>query len=184
MLSADLEHFKRGKPDPFLWYQEIIEIMMTRFKFIAIIILAFVVACQSPVDLSQPPEIRYGEDMCTECGMIISEPRFASAYYTVDGDARRFDDIGGMASHHTGLQEDVAQFWVHDYDTEEWIIADQAFFVMSDHLHTPMDFGVVAFSDQERAQKLASEINAMVMTFEGLMESFNDRIASHEHSDS
>jgi copper chaperone NosL len=158
--------------------------MMTRFKFIVLIILALVVACQSPVDLSQPPEIHYGEDMCTECGMIISEPRFAAAYYTVDGDARRFDDIGGMASHHAEQQEEVAQFWIHDYDTEEWIIADQAFFVMSDQLHTPMDFGVVAFSDQAHAQKLASEINAMVMTFEGLMESFNDQIASHEHTDS
>jgi len=158
--------------------------MMTRSKFIVLITLAFLVACQSPVDLSQPPEIRYGEDMCTECGMIISEPRFAAAYYSVDGDARRFDDIGGMASHHAENQEDVAHFWVHDYDTEEWIIADQAFFVMSDQLHTPMDFGVVAFSDHTRAQELASELNAMVMTFEAVMESFREGTTSHEHSDS
>jgi copper chaperone NosL len=116
--------------------------------------------------------------------MIISEPRFAAAYYTVDGDARRFDDIGGMASYHAENQEDVAQFWVHDYDTEEWIIADQAFFVMSDQFHTPMDFGVVAFSDQSRAQELASESTTMVMTFEAIMESFQDGATSHEHSDS
>ncbi len=158
--------------------------MMTRSKLIVFLTLAFLVACQSPVDLSQPPEIHYAEDVCTECGMIISEPRFAAAYYTVDGDARRFDDIGGMASHHAEKQEDVAQFWVHDYDTEEWIIADQAFFVMSDQLHTPMDFGVVAFSDQPRAQELASEFTAMVMTFESVMDSFQNGTTSHEHSDS
>lgn len=158
--------------------------MMTRSKFIVFLILTFLVACRSPVDLSEPPEIRYGEDTCTECGMIISEPRFAAAYYTVDGDARRFDDIGGMASYHAENQEDVAQFWVHDYDTEEWIIADQAFFVMSDQIHTPMDFGVVAISGQSRAQELASEFNTMVMTFEAVMESFKDGTTSHGHSDS
>ena len=157
---------------------------MTCTKIIVFITLAFLVACQSPVDLSEPPEIRYGEEMCTECGMIISEPRFAAAYYTVDGNAQRFDDIGGMASHHAENQEDVAQFWVHDYDTEEWIIADQAFFVMSDQVHTPMGFGVIAISDQSRAQELASEFNAMVMTFEAVMESFKDGTNSHEHSDS
>ncbi len=158
--------------------------MMTRSKFIVFLILTFLVSCQSPVDLSEPPEIRYGEEMCRECGMIISEPRFAAAYYTADGNARRFDGIGGMASHHAENQEDVAQFWVHDYDTEEWIIADQAFFVMSDQLHTPMDFGVVAFSDQSRAQEHASEFTAMVMTFEAVMDSFQDGTTSHEHSDS
>jgi copper chaperone NosL len=158
--------------------------MMTRSKSIVFLILTFLVACRSPVDLSEPPEIRYGEDTCTECGMIISEPRFAAAYYTVDGNAQRFDDIGGMASHHAEHQEDVAQFWVHDYDTEEWIIADQAFFVMSDQIHTPMDFGVVAISGQSRAQELAAEFNTMVMTFEAVMESFKDGNTSHEHSDS
>jgi len=157
---------------------------MTRSKHILLLAIVLLVACQSQADLSQPPEIRYGEDMCTECGMIISEPRFAAAYYTVDGDARRFDDIGGMARHYAENQEDVVHFWVHDYDTEEWIIADQAFFVMSDQIHTPMDFGVVAISDQSRAQELASEFNTMVMTFEAVMESFKDGNTSHEHSDS
>ena len=85
-----------------------------------------------------------------------------------------------MAIHHTENQEDVAQFWVHDYHTEAWIIADQAFFVMSDQLQTSMDFGVVAFSDQTRTQKLASEINAMVMTFEAVMESLSRQGPHHQ----
>lgn len=158
--------------------------MMTRSKFFIFLILTFLVACQSPADLSEPPDIRYGEDLCTECGMIISEPRFAAAYYTVDSDARRFDDIGGMAIHHAENQEDVAHFWVHDYDTEEWIMADQAFFVMSDQIHTPMDFGVIAISNQSRAEELASKYNTMVTTFKAVMESFEDGTNSHEHSDS
>jgi hypothetical protein len=47
-----------------------------------------------------------------------------------------------------------------------------------------MGFGVVAFSDQNRAQKLASGVDAMVMSFEEMIESFREGTASHEHSDS
>jgi len=157
---------------------------MSRIIFLAVLVLLLLGACQSQVDLSQPPEIRYGEDVCTKCSMIISEARFAAAYYTEQGDARRFDDIGGLFIYHAENQEDVAQFWVHDYETEEWIKADQAFYVTSDQLHTPMGFGLIAFSDQERAKRIASESNTMVMSFDDILMSFMDGSAEQEHSDS
>jgi copper chaperone NosL len=116
--------------------------------------------------------------------MIISDPRFAAAYYTTDGDSKQFDDIGGMAVHHAEHQEQIAQFWVHDFDTEQWLKADQAHFVMSDQIHSPMDYGIVAFSDQARAMEFASTNNAMVMSFEAIMDSFSAGSTSHEHSDS
>ena len=153
-------------------------------KIILLVVMILFAACASQVDLSQPPEIFYGEDVCSECGMIISDPRFAAAYYTTDGDSKQFDDIGGMAVHHAEHQEQIAQFWVHDFDTEQWLKADQAYFVMSDQIHTPMDFGIAAFSDEVRAKEFASSNNAMVMSFEAILDSFTDGSTSHEHSDS
>ena len=158
--------------------------MFTTRTFILLVVLLLLGACQSQPDLSQPPEIVYGEDVCTECGMIISEARFASAYYTQDGEARIFDDIGGMLTHHADNQEDVAQFWVHDYETEEWIVAENAFYVSGEELHTPMGFGVVAFSNQARAQNFAEQSQAMVMTLDGLMDKYMLGSDTHEHSDS
>lgn len=114
-------------------------------------------ACQFQPDISQPPEILFGEDICSECGMIISEARYAAVYYTPTGEARRFDDIDGMLTLHARQQEDVAQFWVYDYITEQWIIANQACFVKNVELHTPMGFSLVAFSDRLRAK--SSQIN-------------------------
>ena len=152
--------------------------------YILLVALFILAACQAQADPSQPPEIFYGEDVCVECGMIISEPRFAASYYTTDGDARHFDDIGGMAVHHAEHQENITQFWVHDFDTEDWIKADQGYFVMSDQVHSPMNYGIVAFSDEARAQEFASANNAMVMSFDAVMDSFIDGSASHEHSDS
>jgi len=153
-------------------------------NFILLALLVVLVACQAQTDLSQPPEIVYGEDVCTECGMIISEPRFASAYYTQDGEARSFDDIGGMLTHHAEQQEDVAQFWVHDYETEEWIVAEEAFYVSGKELHTPMGYGVVAFSNQERAQNFADQSKAMVMSFAAIMQVYMEGSETNEHSDS
>ena len=54
----------------------------------------------------------------------------------------------------------------------------------SEALHTPMGFGVVAFSDQVRAQQFAEGSNTMVMSFDAIMKSYMDGNASHEHTDS
>ncbi len=158
--------------------------MLNTKTFILLALLVVLGACQAQPDLSQPPEIVYGEDMCTECGMIISEPRFAAAYYTQDGEARGFDDIGGMLTHHAEHQEKVAQFWVHDYETEEWIVAEEAFYVSGEELHTPMGFGVVAFSDQERAESFAAQSQVMFMSFDSIMDKYMHGDESHEHTDS
>ena len=151
---------------------------------VLLLVCILLTSCQSQVDFSQPPEIFYGEDVCVECSMIISDPRFAAAYYTSDGDSKLFDDIGGMAVHHAKHQDQTGQFWVHDFETEEWIKADGAYFVMSDQIHSPMDYGVVAFSDEARAMEFATENNAMVMSFESVLSAFQGGSTSHDHSDS
>lgn len=122
-------------------------------------------ACGAAIDFDAPPEIRYGEDICEHCNMIISEDRFAGAYYTVDGEQRLFDDLGGMATYYNLNQEDVAQFWVHDYETKEWLDAASAFFAGGE-FYTPMSFGIVAFSTAEQAEAFAAENDGMLMTFD------------------
>ena len=78
----------------------------------------------------------------------------------------------------------MARFWVHDYGTEEWIPAGEAVYVSGNELHTPMGFGVVAFSNPQRAQDFAAGSSAMVMSFEALMDKYMQGESSHGHSDS
>jgi copper chaperone NosL len=139
------------------------------------------IACSQTPVLDQPPEIRYGQDVCDECNMIINEPRFAAAYYTSDGEARRFDDIGDMCTYHLKHQEEVDRFYVHDYDTEEWLQAETATFVLSEQVYTPMAFGVVAFTERASADSFAERENGIVMSFEHLMDHFGMEDADHEH---
>jgi copper chaperone NosL len=144
---------------------------MGRGVAIVVLFLAALLAasCGSEPDFDQPPEIRYGEDTCERCLMIINEARYAAAYVTRDGQERRFDDIGGMIDHHKEMAEDVAVFWVHDYDTEDWLKAESAHFVMNADQYTPMGYGIVAFGDSGRAETWADEQGGMVMSFTDLL---------------
>ena len=126
-------------------------------------------ACGAAVDFDKPPDIVYGEDICERCSMIINEARYASAYVTDDGEAHRFDDIGGMLTHYQETAADVVVFWVHDFDSEEWVRANEAYFVKGDHI-TPMGFGIVAFAERDSAEAwAATEEGSMIMTFAELL---------------
>jgi len=147
-----------------------------KFLFLfALLSLSLLAACGGGPDLNEPPDVRYGEDVCERCLMIINEARYAAAYVTPDGEPRLFDDIGGMAAHidealEGGALEDGAVFWVHDYDTEEWLKAEEAFYVESEELATPMGFGIVAFADRERAEAWAAEQVGTLRSYSELFE--------------
>jgi len=137
---------------------------------LSLVLIGFVMlGCQSSAQFDKPPDIRYGEDVCDECRMIINEPRFAAAYVTRQGEVRRFDDIGDMVQYHRKHAEEVAVFWVHDFETEEWLRADQAVFVISSEIHTPMGHGIVAVRDRGRAERLMASLRGKVLTWQELL---------------
>jgi len=117
----------------------------------------------------QPPKIRYGEDMCDECKMLISEARFAAAYVTENGETRRFDDVGGMFVYHQKHPEPVARYWVHDYNSGAWIRADRATFVQSPEIQTPMGYGVVALASRAEAESLAQAKGGKILSLQDLL---------------
>lgn len=128
---------------------------MKRIPVLVLLAVAFMLglmACGGGTSLDEPPEILYGQDVCDECNMIINEPRHAAAYVTAGGEARRFDDIGDMLAYNQRNQADVHQFWVHDYNTEAWVKAAEAFFVVRSGQPTPMGWGILAFADQASAE--------------------------------
>jgi len=132
------------------------------------------VACGKGQSEVKPPEIHYGETECIQCRMIISDARFAAGYTYAVSEGRYesvpFDDIGGMliyASKHPEHQ--IAAFWVHDFTTEEWIRAQDAFYVFSQHLETPMAFGTAALETREKAEELAAEYHGELLDWDGLL---------------
>ncbi len=139
---------------------------------LAALTLLMLVGCGQSVNTDAPPEIMYGQDVCDRCGMIISEEKFAAAYWTKDGEAHRFDDIGGMLAYTAENPQDIASYWVHDITTGEWIRAENAYYVLDSDLMTPMGFGIAACAEEDQAHALAyGKEDVLVMNFADLLSS-------------
>ncbi len=132
------------------------------------------VACAQGQDQVAPPEIHYGEDVCVECNMIISDARFAAGYaYEISPgryESIAFDDIGDMLIHaDKHAEHQVVAWYVHDYASQEWLDATQATYVFSNELKTPMAQGLAAHASMADAQEMAAELNGEVLDWDGLL---------------
>lgn len=145
---------------------------MTRRLLVLLAVVALLGAlgaCGSE-SASGPPSISYGRDACADCHMIIEDPRFAAAYRTSGGEARVFDDPGDLFIYGTRTGELAAgRSWVHDYDTEEWVDADQAWYVRSSSIDSPMARGLAAFGAQAAAEAFASDVSGEVLRWNDVL---------------
>ena len=135
--------------------------------------LALLAGCARGSATPAPPEIRYGEDQCAHCTMIISDPRFAAgvAYEIEPGryESLAFDDIGDMLAEVSSHPERVVvEYYVHDYTTKEWLDATEAHFVVSAALPSPMGSGITAHASAEAAAAHAAELQGLVLTWDEL----------------
>lgn len=135
-----------------------------RYRVLSLLLSLLVLAGCGGGAVEEPPEIRYGEDACDQCHMIIGEPRFAAAYIAEDGTARRFDDVGEMFLYAYESGETVREAWVHDYDDESWLESDAATFVHDPGLMTPMGWGVAAFRSGDQAEAYRSEHGGVLLS--------------------
>lgn len=130
-------------------------------------------ACTAQPSEPVPPKIHYGEDICSDCGMIINEPRFAGAY-AVEQEPGRFesfvfDDIGDLLLHmYKNKTLKGVDWWVHDYHSEEWIDAPTAFYVLSNQIKTPMGYGIAAFAEESAAKEFAAGVDGKLLSWDDL----------------
>ena len=132
-------------------------------------LLITLAACSSSSGEAQPPEIHYGEDVCDACGMLISDAKFAAASVDQDGTAHKFDDIGDLVAYYTQHADaNVKAYFVHDYPSEKWLRAENAYFVQSPQIQTPMAHGIAAYADRAAAEAAAQKYGVKVMAFDEL----------------
>jgi copper chaperone NosL len=118
-----------------------------------------------------PPSIRYGEDVCARCGMIVSDPRYAAALRFRDVRGERvtiYDDVGELflALTQPG-EEEPTEVWVHDATTRAWTDGRGALYVIGD-IETPMGTRVEAHASREKAERRAREVQGRVLDFKGM----------------
>ncbi len=124
--------------------------------------LAWSGGCRANAD--GPPIVELDRTVCTECGMLVSDIRFAAAYRDSGAEPRVFDDIGCLRKSARGLRNSGATtFWFHDALDHEWIEGGNTVFVASTSLHTPMSGGYLAFRDAAAAGREAAVRRARVV---------------------
>lgn len=112
-----------------------------------------------------PPEVRYGQEECSRCRMIVGEERFCAAT-RLGEQVRIFDDLGELFEQPLARGE---QAWVHDEESLEWIDARTASYVSCPGLKTPMAYGFLACRQPARAALLAARHQGKVLTFQEMV---------------
>jgi len=135
-----------------------------------ITLLLLLVGCQTsgiePVTLSS-------EDMCSYCKMAISEKRYAAELIDSEGQAFKFDDIGCMANFIKNKKDPAktSASFAMDFNERQWIRAEDAFYVRSSELSTPMNGGLIAFKTEAKAQEAAAKFHGKLLRFKDIFNS-------------
>jgi len=137
------------------------------FKVTTMFSLLLLVGCETgkvePVALAP-------EDMCAYCKMAISEKQYAAEFIDSEGQAFKFDDIGCMANFIKSKKNTTktVAYFVMDFNARQWTKADDAYYVRSHELMTPMNGGIIAFKDQSKAQEAIGKYHGEPLRFKDI----------------
>jgi copper chaperone NosL len=111
-----------------------------------------------------PEPIRFGQDECTGCKMIVSDRRFGAEIVTRKGKVLKFDDIGCLNRFLTsgGITEDEVKLRVVcDFNRPNaFIPVERAFFLRHEGLKSPMRSDAAAFATEAELRKVQDELGA------------------------
>ncbi len=127
-----------------------------------------VAACGAP----RPAAFHYGEDLCAHCHMTVADPSYAAQLVTTTGKVYRFDDIGCLAEFENGgtvEPEMIHSRWVNRFlSPDSMLIAEEAVFLHSPSLHSPMGHGLAAL-DPAAADSVRRELGGALYRWDDVL---------------
>lgn len=146
---------------------------MKRYPFRAILpvlmVPAFLSSCNRELD-DGPPSFILGDSACIECGMIVSDERFATSTIIMGDRGREalmFDDFNCQINFERKLPElEIVKRWSHDYSSSEWFETALGWFVESPEIHTPMASSLAFFQSRDAADQFSETVNGSTITIE------------------
>lgn len=137
---------------------------MNRLMFLTTVLAVAVSGCGT----DGPPVVRFGQEACSHCRMIVSDDRFAATARTPAGDSLKYDDVCCLVDHAASDPERMTRRWVRGYQSGRWHEADTMHFVYGPTLQTPMGSGLAAVETQAEADTLATAWGGRVLRFHEL----------------
>lgn len=134
------------------------------FRISFVISLAVFYGCEP-----KPQPIHIGSDQCDYCRMMITEQEFASQVLNQQGRAFKFDSVECMAAYDLSSEnrENFHSLWVPDFlNREEWLRAEEAIYLHSETLRSPMGLFLTAYSNREEAVEMQIEYGGELVSYE------------------
>lgn len=76
-----------------------------------------------------PAAIAFNRDICVECGMAVSDPRFAAQLRLASGRTLNFDDPGCLMTYLAEHHPPVRHMWFHAFQGDRWLSPEQVRFL-------------------------------------------------------
>ncbi|TPE44120.1 hypothetical protein FJM65_11610 [Pontibacter mangrovi] len=122
----------------------------------------------------EPKPIPYGQANCVHCSMTVSDSRYGAELVNDKGKAYFFDSAECLAAYlneQPGLSQKAAFVLVSDYTNPEKLIeAEQAYFLQSRELPSPMGMFLTAVADKAAAGQLQQEYGGRLLTWNQVKE--------------
>lgn len=136
-------------------------------KITAVPILLLFIATLAGCSHKAEP-INFGKDNCAECKMTIMDPRFGAEIVTKKGKIYKFDDTHCVAVFMERRAVEMSSihktYFVDFNKSSEFIKVDQAEFVVSSKLKSPMGGNAAAFRNKAEAEKLSATLEGSKTT--------------------
>ncbi len=131
----------------------------------SIIILSVILFSCKP----EPEAIRYGTDSCHTCKMTLMDHKFGAELVTSKGKVYKFDDVNCMVDFsNSGYlnDESISYTLTIDYSQPGRLIpAENAFYLQSDNIRSPMGSGIAAFETDDARQKYNAELKGNMLNW-------------------
>ena len=118
-----------------------------------IIVTTIFVSCSK-----EPVPIRFNEDQCAYCQMIISDQRYGTELITTKGKIYKYDSIECLAAYIIEEKKgsnDLQSIWTIDFKyPEKFIDATKAWYLHSDLLKSPMGLNLSSFTEKNAAENV------------------------------
>jgi copper chaperone NosL len=119
-----------------------------------------------------PRPLAYGHEACAFCRMTLTDVRYGAEVLTTKGKVYPFDSIECMASFYQTLPpENGKGIYVVDFEHPGvWVPAEQARYVRSEQLPSPMGLHLTAFAPDHAPEHLQATYGGEVLTWGGIQQ--------------
>ena len=143
-----------------------------RLPSVIFLTLAFIIlGC-----MREPRSLTFQKHSCDQCKMLLMDNRYGALIETSKGKVYRFDDINCMINfmHENFAEGDQLPFkQVIDFTNPGILVsAEEAFYLKSDSLKTPMNSHVAAFHTKKDLDRFKKEYKGIYLVWGELITQF------------